>query len=97
MSLYGVSYAWKTQALFAFFSASDKGSLTVHDKIGMIIIQSSNRFSFYKIFKTSTVVEPYFFDELQPFIKCALTKFRCGVSDTAVHLNSYKKTSVWLM
>ena len=65
-------------ALSAFFSASDKGSLTVHDKIGMIIIQSSNRFSFYKIFKTSPIVEPYFFDELQPFIKCALTKFRCG-------------------
>ena len=53
-------------------------------------IQISDRFALYKTFKTSDIREPYLFINCNRFIKCALTKFRCGVSDIKVHRDRYK-------
>ena len=53
-------------------------------------IQTSDRFALYKTFNTSNMREPYLLINCNKFIKCALTKFRCGVSDIEVHHNRYK-------
>ena len=53
-----------------------------------------DRFALYKTFKTANIREPYLLISCNRFIKCALTKFRCGVSDIKVHRNRYKKLNI---
>ena len=53
-------------------------------------ISSSDRFSFYRRFKTVSGVEPYLLMELNRHVRNALTKFRLGISDIAVHASRYK-------
>ena len=57
-------------------------------------VQTSDRFALYKTFKTSNIREPYLLINCNRFIKCALTKCRCGVSDIKVHRNRYKKLNI---
>ena len=57
-------------------------------------IQTSDRFASYKTFKTSYIREPYLLIKCNRFIKCALTKFRCGVSDIKVHRHRYKNLNI---
>ena len=57
-------------------------------------IQTSDRFALYKTFKASYIREPYLSINCNRFIKCALTKFRCGVSDIKVHCNRSKNLNI---
>ena len=61
---------------------------------GTLISASAAPHALYKMFKTSNIREPYLLINCNRFIKCALTKFRCGVSDIAVHRNRYKNVNI---
>lgn len=54
-------------------------------------IQTSDRFSQYRLFKSSISMEPYFVFKMNSFVRNALTKFRFGLSDIASHRNRYKQ------
>ena len=58
-------------------------------------INNSERFSFYRFLVSSDVTdkEYYLSININRFIRCALTKFRFGVSDLAVHKNRYRESS----
>ena len=53
-------------------------------------IQTSERFSFYKKFKTSHEMEPYLLLDINRYAECSLTMFSFGISDIFVHCMSYK-------
>ena len=45
----------------------------------------------YRMFKTDVCMEPYVGLKLNRFVKQALIKFRCGISEIAVHSQRYKR------
>ena len=47
-----------------------------------------------KLLKHQIQEKPYLLTNCNKFIKCALTKFRCGVSDIKVHCNRYKNLNI---
>ena len=51
-------------------------------------IQTSERFSFYKKFKSLYEMKPYLLLDLN--IRCSLTRFIFGISDTSVHCIRYR-------
>ena len=51
-------------------------------------IQTSERFSFYKKFKSLYEMKPYLLLDLN--IRCSLTRFIFGISDTSVHCMRYR-------
>ena len=53
-------------------------------------VNSSDRFSLYRQFKTSTGADPYLMLNLNRYIRYALTRFRFGVSDIKVHRSRFK-------
>ena len=57
-------------------------------------INSSDRFSFYRRFKTVNGVEPYLLLDLNRQVRCALSRFRLGITDIAVHATRYKNYNV---
>ena len=56
-------------------------------------IDSSERLSFYKRFKTVNEVEPYLWLNLDRHLICVMSRFRTGISDIAVHSFRYKNHS----
>eukprot|EP00745_Piridium_sociabile_P032738 TRINITY_DN5549_c0_g1_i5.p2 TRINITY_DN5549_c0_g1~~TRINITY_DN5549_c0_g1_i5.p2 ORF type:complete len:158 (-),score=2.85 TRINITY_DN5549_c0_g1_i5:16-489(-) len=56
-------------------------------------IQTSERFSSYRLMKTNNLIEPYFSLNINSFVRNALTKFRFGVSDIIIHCQRYKQSS----
>ena len=56
-------------------------------------IQTSERFSQYKLFKTCISIEPYLEFKMNSYVRNALTKFRFGLFDIATHCNRYKQNS----
>eukprot|EP00745_Piridium_sociabile_P012238 TRINITY_DN18996_c0_g2_i5.p1 TRINITY_DN18996_c0_g2~~TRINITY_DN18996_c0_g2_i5.p1 ORF type:complete len:159 (+),score=0.05 TRINITY_DN18996_c0_g2_i5:375-851(+) len=52
-------------------------------------INTSERFSFYRQFKTLPVVESYIMLDMNRHVRYAMTKFRLGVSDIAVHSSRF--------
>ena len=56
-------------------------------------IQSSDRFSLYRTFKSSSNSEMYLLLNMNRHIKCSMTRFRFGISDIAVHHNRYKNVT----
>ena len=67
--------------------SSDNDLLTFDDKLG---INTSDRFSLYRQFKTLTGLEPYLMLNLNRHIRYTLTRFRFGVSDIKVHRSRFK-------
>ena len=57
-------------------------------------VNTSDRFSLYRQFKTLAGVEPYVLLNLNRYIRYALTRFRFGVSDIKVHLSRFKVYNV---
>ena len=55
-------------------------------------IQNSERFSFYRNFKTTVSCEPYLALDVDRHLKCCMAKFRFGVSDIFVHTNRFQST-----
>lgn len=53
-------------------------------------MQSSDRFSFFRLIKTSNLAEPYLLINMNRFIRGTLTKLRFGVSDLTVHKERYR-------
>ena len=53
-------------------------------------IQTSERFSFYKKFKTSYEMKPYFLPDINWYVKCLLTWFIFLISYIFVHCIRYK-------
>ena len=57
-------------------------------------VNTSNRFSLYRQFKTLVCVEPYILLNLNRYIRYTLTRFRFGVSDIKVHRSRFKLYNV---
>ena len=55
-------------------------------------VQTSDRFCFHSIFKTSNVAEPFFWININRFVKCALAKLRFGISAIVVHSQRYSRS-----
>ena len=53
-------------------------------------VNTSNRFSLYRQFKTLTSVELYLMLNLNRRIRYTMTRFRFGVSDIKVHKSRFK-------
>ena len=53
-------------------------------------VNTSDRFSLYRQFKTLAGVEPYIMLNLNRYIRYALTRFRSGVSDIKVYRSRFK-------
>ena len=56
-------------------------------------IDSSERFSFYRRFKSINEVKPYLWLNLDRHVRCVMSRFRMGISDIAVHSFRYKNRS----
>ena len=57
-------------------------------------VNTSDRFSLHRQFKTLTGVEPYLMLNLNRHIRYTLTRFRFGVSDIKVHRSRFKVYNV---
>ena len=57
-------------------------------------VNTSDRFSIYRQFKTIACVEPYIMLNLNRYIRYTLTRFRFGVSDIKVHKSRFKLYNV---
>ena len=57
-------------------------------------VNTSDRFSLYRQFKTLACVEPYIILNLNRYIRYTLTRFRFGVSDIKVHRSRFKLYNV---
>ena len=57
-------------------------------------VNTGDRFSLYRQFKTLAGVEPYMMLNLNRYIRYALTRFRFGVSDIKVHRSRFKHYNV---
>ena len=55
-------------------------------------IESSERFHFYRSFKSGKDTEPYVLLNISRFVKSALTRFRFGISAITVHSLRFKRT-----
>ena len=53
-------------------------------------VNTSDRLSLYRQFKTLTVVEPYMMLNLNRYIRDALTRFTFGVSDIKVQRSRFE-------
>ena len=56
-------------------------------------VETSERFYFYRTFKTNKDVEPYVLANVNRFVKFALSRFRFGISAIAVHALRFKSTN----
>ena len=70
--------------------SSDKDLLTLRWQIRDDHVNTSDRFSLYRQFKTLACVEPYIMLNLNRYIRYTLTRFRFGVSDIKVHRSRFK-------
>ena len=52
-------------------------------------IQTSEKFTFYKTFKTSYEMESYLKLDINRYVKCSLTRFRFGIPDIFVYCTRY--------
>ena len=52
--------------------------------------ESSDRFSHYRTFKSSSNSEMYLLLDINRHIKCIMTRFRFGISDITVHHSRYR-------
>ena len=57
-------------------------------------VNTNDRFSLYRQFKTLTGVEPYLMLNLNRHIRHTVTRFRFGVSDIKVHRSRFKVYNV---
>ena len=57
-------------------------------------LNTNDRFSLYRQFKTLTGVEPYLMLNLNRHIRYTVTRFRFGVSDIKVHRSRFKVYNV---
>ena len=57
-------------------------------------VNTSDRFSLYRQFKTLACVEPYIMLNLNRYIRYTLTRFRFGVSDIKVDRSRFKLDNV---
>ena len=48
-------------------------------------LQHSDRYALYRLFKTNHCIEKYLYIDVNKYVKNALIKFRCGVSNISVH------------
>jgi hypothetical protein len=92
LSVNGFSYVWENQGvgcLNAFIRMFRQRLIDIRWQTWADHVNTSDRFSFYRQFKTSTMVEPYIRLELNRYIRYALTRLRFGVSDITVHRSRY--------
>ena len=90
---YGFSYVWNNQGVGSescFLKCFKQRIIDCRWQDWDDHVQTSDRFSVYRTFKTSNMVEPYLFLNIHKSIRRSLVIFRCGVSDIVVHSHRYK-------
>ena len=89
----GFSDVWDNQGvgcLSAFFREFRQRLIDMRWQAWDDHVNTSDRFSLYRQFKTLACVEPYIMLNLNRYIRYALTRFRFGVSDIKVHRRRFK-------
>ena len=93
----GFSYVWENQGvgcLNAFIREFRQRLIDMRWQIWDDHVNTSDRFSLYRQFKTLACVEPYIMLNLNRYIRYTLTRFRFGVSDIKVHRSRFKLYNV---
>ena len=93
----GFSYVWDNQGvgcLNAFIREFRQRLIDIRWQTWDDHVNTSNRFSLYRQFKTLTGLEPYLMLNLNRHIRYTLTRFRFGVSDIEVHRSRFKVYNV---
>ena len=89
----GFSYVWDNQGvgcLNAFIREFRQRLIDIRWQAWDDHLNTSDRFSLYRQFKTLTGAEPYLMLNLNRHIRYTLTRFRFGVSDIKVHRPRFK-------
>ena len=84
----GFSYVWDNQGvgcLNAFIRVFRQRLIDMRWQAWDDHVNTSDRFSLYRHFKTLASVEPYIMLNLNRYIRHTLTRFRFGVSEIKVH------------
>ena len=93
----GFSYVWDNQGvgcLNAFIREFRQRLIDMRWQAWDDHVNTSDRFSLYRQFKTLACVEPYIMLNLNRYIRYTLTRFRFGVSDIKVHRSRFKLYNV---
>ena len=89
----GFSYAWDNQGVGfsnAFIREFRQRLIDIRWQAWDDHVNTSDRFSLYRQFKTLTGIEPYLMLNLNRHLKYTLTRFRIGVSDIKVYRSKFK-------
>ena len=93
----GFSYVWDNQGvgcLNAIIREFRQRLIDIRWQTWDDHVNTSDRFSLYRQFKTLTGLEPYLMLNLNRHIRYTLTRFRFGVSDIKVHRSRFKVYNV---
>ena len=93
LSSYGFYYVWLNQGVGCtkmFLRSFKQRVIDCRWQDWYSHVDQSDCFSFYRVFKTTVNIEPYLYLEVNRYVKNALIKFRCRVSNIAVHANRFK-------
>ena len=93
----GFSYVWENQGvgcLNDFIREFRQRLIDMRWQIWDDHVNTSDRFSLYRQFKTLDCVEPYIMLNLNRYIRYTLTRFRFGVSDIKVHRSRFELYNV---
>ena len=91
---HGYLYVWNNQSvgdINAFLKCLKQRLVDCRWQDWHSHIHESDRFSLYRLFKTSNCVENHLFLNVNKYITNALIKFRCGVSCINVHYKRFQK------
>ena len=91
------SYLWDNQGmgcLSAFIRELRQWLIDIWWQTWEDHVNTSDRYSLYRQFKTLAGVEPYMMLNLNRYIRYTLTTFRVGVSDIRVHRSRFKVYNV---
>ena len=96
LSSYGFYYVWVNQGVGCtkmFLSSFRQRLIDCRWQEWDSHVQQSDCFSLYRMFKTTYSIESYVYLEVNRYVKNALIKFRCRVSNLNVHVNRFKHST----
>ena len=90
---YGFAFVWLDQGVGdvkSFMICLRQRIIDCHWQHWDCHLQSSERFSLFRLIKTNNLIDPYLMMNMNRFIRISLTKFRFGVSDLVIHRERYQ-------
>ena len=92
----GFAFVWKNQGVghvSSFLKVFKQRLIDCRWQQWTSHVDSSERFSFYRRFKTINEVKPYLWLNIDRHVRCVMSRFRTGISDIAVHSFRYENHS----